>query len=256
VGEGRVSRDRIDVPFTGAEAGTEPLTWGEKAILQDMRASGNQFSMGGRLDLPAGSTVADAAARLSGLVVRHSALRTRLETDSAGRLSQDVAGSGQLGLDILTVPRRRSVDVAQYAAELMDTGRSGDWLPSRLAAADGRGQAPAVPAGAGLVLSHLVAVAVHTCCSWMTCSRMGTARRPASDVARSEQTPTASAQPPVMRHWENSLRHIRRRHSAGPPARRTRPGRYCAGRSRPPPTWPCRPSPGTPGPTPRELAIM
>ena len=69
----RVSRDRMDLTFSGAGGGTEPLTWGEKAILQDMRDSGNQFSMGGRLDLPEGSTVADAAARVAGLISRHSA---------------------------------------------------------------------------------------------------------------------------------------------------------------------------------------
>src|SRR5690348_14515422 len=90
----RVSRDRMDLTFTGAEAGSEPLTWGEKAILQDMRDSGNQFSMGGRLALPDGSTIADAAARVTGLVSRHTALRVRLRTDGDGRLSQDIAAEG------------------------------------------------------------------------------------------------------------------------------------------------------------------
>jgi hypothetical protein len=99
-----ISRDRMIVQFTGAHAGTEPLTWGQKAILQDMQDSGNQFSMGGRLDLPDGSTADDAAARLSGLMGRHAALRMRMRTDSAGRLCQEVAGSGQIGLDILAIP--------------------------------------------------------------------------------------------------------------------------------------------------------
>ena len=71
------------------------MTWGQKAILQDMQDSGNQFSMGGRFELPEGSTVEDAAARLSGLVGRHAALRMRLGTDSAGPAGQEVAGSGQ-----------------------------------------------------------------------------------------------------------------------------------------------------------------
>src|SRR5215468_10772150 len=93
-GRVRVSRDRMDLTFSGAEAGTEPLTWGEKAILQDMRDSGNQFSMGGRLALPAGGTVADAATRVTDLVRRHTALRVRLGTDGAGRLIQDIAGEG------------------------------------------------------------------------------------------------------------------------------------------------------------------
>ena len=100
----QVSQDRMVVQFAGAEAGTQPLTWGQKAILQDMQDSGNQFSMGGRFELPEGSTVEDAAARLSGLMVRHAALRMRLGTDRAGRLCQEVAGPGQTSLDILTLP--------------------------------------------------------------------------------------------------------------------------------------------------------
>ena len=100
----QTSRDRVVVQFTGAAAGTEPLTWGQKAILQDMQESGSQFSMGGMIDLPEGSTVEDAAARLSGLMGRHAALRMRLGTDDAGRLCQEVAGSGQTSLDILTIP--------------------------------------------------------------------------------------------------------------------------------------------------------
>ena len=75
------SRDRVVVPFRGA-AGAEPLTWGQKAILQDMQESGGQFSMPGMIDLPEGSTVGDAAARLSGLMGRHAALRMRLGTDA------------------------------------------------------------------------------------------------------------------------------------------------------------------------------
>src|SRR5437899_3550970 len=89
----QTSQDRMVVQFAGAEAGTQPLTWGQKAILQDMQDSGSQFSMPGRLHLPEGSTLEDAAARLSGLVGRHAALRMRLGTDRAGRPCQEVAGS-------------------------------------------------------------------------------------------------------------------------------------------------------------------
>jgi len=32
--------DRIRVPFAGPGAGTAPLTWGQKAILHDMRETG------------------------------------------------------------------------------------------------------------------------------------------------------------------------------------------------------------------------
>ena len=117
-----IGRDRSVVQFAGAQAGAAPLTWGQKAIYQDMRESGNQFNMGGRFELPPGSTIEDAAARLRRLMLRHAALRMRLRTDGAGRPGQEVAGSGQVGLDILTVPDDADeAEVARYAAGLMDT---------------------------------------------------------------------------------------------------------------------------------------
>ncbi|HEY1616649.1 MAG TPA: hypothetical protein VGG25_03485, partial [Streptosporangiaceae bacterium] len=73
-----IGRDRINVPFAGADAGIVPLTWGQKSFLRDMEASGNQFSMGGMAGLPEGSTADDAAALLSGLMSRHAALRMQL----------------------------------------------------------------------------------------------------------------------------------------------------------------------------------
>src|SRR5579859_6124402 len=116
-----ISRDLVDVPFAAAESGTEPLTWGQKAIFLDMQDSGNQFSMGGRLRLPEGSTVGDAAARLSGLMHRHAALRMRLGTDSAGHLCQKIARSGRMDLDVHTISDDADrADVLRYAADLMD----------------------------------------------------------------------------------------------------------------------------------------
>ena len=252
----------MDVPFTGAEAGTEPLTWGEKAILQDMRASGNQFSMGGRLDLPAGSTVADAAARLSGLVVRHSALRTRLETDSAGRLSQDVAGSGQLSLDILTLPDDADPsDAAQYAVDLMESWPlerfdfHRDW-PLRMAVVRHRGACLDAWSGCSRTWWPM---AGRTCCSWTIWSRTAA---PATGGARSFSTsPEASRTSQLrqlsrraMRHWEAQLRDhpgadVRRARPPAGPCRAAILRR--SGSSRPPRTWPCWPSPGAPGPTRR-----
>src|ERR1039458_6599565 len=98
----RDREDRVVVPFTGADAGTAPFGWGQKAIWQDMQESGNQFTMYGMMALPDG-TVQDAAARLSGLMHRHAALRTRTITGQEGRPYQEVAGSGQIGLDILAI---------------------------------------------------------------------------------------------------------------------------------------------------------
>jgi hypothetical protein len=213
------SQDRMAVQFTGAEAGTEPLTWGQKAILQDMQDSGNQFSMGGRLGLPEGSTVEDAAARLSGLMGRHAALRMRLGTDSAGRLCQEVAGSGQMGLDILMIPDDADRgDVARYAADLManwplarfDFYR--DW-PLRMAVVKHRGACLSLV----WVLSHLVAdggAHLLLLADLLADEIGGRAARDLRcpqilDVARSEQAPhLGQVSSRAMRYWEAQLRHI------------------------------------------------
>src|ERR1022692_1119238 len=190
-------QDRIVVQFAGAQAGTEPLTWGQKAIFQDMQDSGNQFNMGGRAGLPEGSTVDDAAALLSGLMGRHAALRMRLGTDSSGRPCQEVAGSGQMGLDILTAPDDADrADVARYAADLMDTWPltrfdfHRDW-PLRMAVVRHRG----VCVHLVWVLSHLAAdggahlLLAADLITAETASRAASGpRRPQIlDMARSEQ---------------------------------------------------------------------
>ena len=211
----QTSRDRIVVQFTGAEAGAEPLTWGQKAIWQDMQDSGDQFSMGGRIELPQGCTVDDAAALLSGLMSRHAALRMRLASDSAGRPGQEVAGSGQIGLDILTIPA--DADAARYAADLMDTWPAErfdfhrDW-PLRMAVIRQRGACLHLV----WVLSHLVAdggahVLLGGSIEDEAAGRAsgGDPRAQLLDLARSEQTPRLrqlSAR--AMQYWESQLRDI------------------------------------------------
>lgn len=208
------SRDRVVVHFAGPQAGTLPLTWGQKAILQDMQDSGNQFSMGGRYELPEGCSVEDAAARLSGLVGRHASLRMRLRTDGAGRPCQEIAGSGDIGLDILAIPDGADrADVARFAADLMETWplarfdfRS-DW-PLRMALLKHRS------AGAYLVwaLSHLAADGgAHLLLAADLKAGADVAPRRAQipDIAHSEQTPQLrQLSSRAMRHWESQLRHI------------------------------------------------
>ena|ERR1022692_644937 len=212
-------QDRIVVQFAGAQAGTEPLTWGQKAIFQDMQDSGNQFNMGGRAGLPEGSTVDDAAALLSGLMGRHAALRMRLGTDSSGRPCQEVAGSGQMGLDILTAPDDADrADVARYAADLMDTWPltrfdfHRDW-PLRMAVVRHRG----VCVHLVWVLSHLAAdggahllLLADLMPADTDSSAASDPRRPqVLDLARSEQAPQLrQLSGRAMRYWESQLSHI------------------------------------------------
>jgi hypothetical protein len=213
------TQDRMVVQFTGTEAGTEPLTWGQKAILQDMRDSGNQLTMWGRRGLTDGSTVEDAAARLSGLVGRHAALRMRLGTDSAGRPCQDVAGSGEIGLDILTLPEDADpAGVVRYADQLLATWQfvrfdfHRDW-PLRMAVLRHRGACLHL----AWVLSHLAAdggahlLLLDDLIAAGTAGRAaGSPRRPQIlDIARSEQEPQLrQLSGRAMRHWEAQLRHI------------------------------------------------
>ena len=213
------SRDRVAVPFAGAEAGTQPLTWGQKAILEDMQASGNQFSMGGRYELPEGSRVEDAAARLSGLVGRHAALRMRLGTDGAGLLCQEIAGSGRIGLDILSLPDDADrAGALRYAAELMESWPLArfdfhrDW-PLRMAVLKHRGTCLYLV----WALSHLAAdggahllLAADLSAAGPATSTAGAARHPQlPDIAQSEQTPQLQQlSSRAMRYWESQLRHI------------------------------------------------
>jgi hypothetical protein len=212
----QTGQERIVVQFTGAEAGIEPLTWGQKAILQDMHDSGSQFSMSGMIDLPEGCTVEDAAARLSNLMGRHAALRMRLTAGPGDRPYQKVAGSGEIGLDILTIPD--SADPARYVDDLMATWPltpfdfHRDW-PLRMAVLRHRGACLNLV----WVLSHLAADGGAHLLLLADLVTAETARRVAGDSlppqildgARSEQTPQLrQLSGRAMRYWETRLRHI------------------------------------------------
>jgi len=210
---------RIVVPFTGAEAGTEPFSWGQKAIYQDMQDNLNQFSMGGRARLPGGSTVEDAAALLSGVMSRHASLRMLLRTDGAGRPGQEIAGSGQAGLEILTIPDDMDpAGVEQYAVDLMDAWPlvpfdfARDW-PLRMAALRHRGSCVYVVWS----LSHLAADGGGHVLFLDDLIAHELAGRPAGGprraqlpgVARSEQAPQLrQLSSRAMRYWEAQLRGI------------------------------------------------
>ncbi len=215
----QISRDQVVVKFAGAEAGAEPLTWGQKAIFQDMQDSGNQFSMQGRIDLPEGSTVGDVAARVSGLLVRHAALRMRLTVDQAGRPGQEVAGSGQFGLDILTFPDDADrADVLRYRDHLYTTWPlerfdfHRDW-PLRVAVLRHRGACLHLV----WVLSHLAADGggnLLLLTDWLADETAGPAARDPRhpnvlDLSRSEQTPQLrQLSSRTMRYWESQLRNV------------------------------------------------
>ncbi len=210
--------DRIAVKFRGPESGTGPLTWGQKAILQDMEASGGQFTMNGGFELPAGSTVDDAANVLSGAMGRHAALRMRLATDTSGNACQEIAGSGQTSLEILTLPDDADPAFAKrYAAELMETWPLArfdfrrDW-PLRMAVIRLRGACLYMV----WVLSHLAAdgganmlLLADFLAAETTLPAPGEHGPTLLDLARSEQTAQLrQLSDRAMRYFESQLRNI------------------------------------------------
>jgi Condensation domain len=215
----QISQDRVDVQFAGAEAGTAPLTWGQKAILQDMRDTGSQFSMHGALALPEGSTVADAAAQLRALVLRHAALRVRLRTGPGERPYQEAAGAGKIGLEIVTIPDDADlVDRARYiehlfaAWPLVPFDFSRDW-PLRMALLRQRG----VRHHLVWVLSHLIADGAANMFLLAGLSHGETASRAAGDPRRPQILDVAASEQEqqlrqlssrTMRYWESQLRPI------------------------------------------------
>jgi hypothetical protein len=211
-------RDRIDVEFAGAAAGIEPLTWGQKAIWQDMQDSGNQFNMQGFIDLPEGSSVEDATARVSALLARHACLRVRLRADESGHPCQEVAASGQLGVELLTFPDDADpAQVQRYRDHLFDTWYlerfdfHRDW-PLRVAVLRHRGACLYMV----WVLSHLAAdggghvLLLDDLLAGDTAAADTDPRHPdVLDIAQAEQTSQyRQLSSRAMRYWESQLRHI------------------------------------------------
>ncbi len=114
--------DRVDVTFTGAGAGSGPLSWGQLDILTTMRKLETALPTGGVIPLSPGTTEAAVGAELRYLMSRYPAMRTRVGTDTDGAPTQVVAGEGTIGLDIVDAagrdPRRVAESVCQTFRKL------------------------------------------------------------------------------------------------------------------------------------------
>ena len=108
------AESRLVVPFAGTVSGRAPLTWGEKALLQDQRETGWALNAAGAQTLAKGATVEEAAARLGRLVSNQPALRVRLGTEADGSLYQQVHETGELAVEVLDFAD--SDDPAEVAA--------------------------------------------------------------------------------------------------------------------------------------------
>lgn len=97
----------IRVAFRGGGGGTGELTWGQMRVWRTSRLTGRTMNLAVFMRMPAGTPLSEMADLLRFLVVRHPALRTRLEF-GAGRTGADhprqvVAESGDVPLEILDI---------------------------------------------------------------------------------------------------------------------------------------------------------
>ncbi|TDP92982.1 condensation domain-containing protein [Labedaea rhizosphaerae] len=212
------SIERIGVPFAGPGEGTAPLTWGQKAIMQDMRATGWTHNNSGAHPLPEGLTVADMAERLSRLMGKHPALRTQVGVDADGRPCQVVHGRGEIDLEVATFPDE--VDRAEAIHygnllwfEWMQTPLELDtpWL-LRMSVMQHRGAAVYLV----LTVGHLAADGTGTLLVMTDLGIGELAEREVDpdavwtiDLARREQTPEVRrVSDRAMRYWERQLRPL------------------------------------------------
>ncbi|MBV9821509.1 MAG: condensation protein [Actinobacteria bacterium] len=97
----QLTENRLVVPFAGTRTGRAPLTWGEKALLQDQKETGLALNATGAQNLAPGTTVESAAARLGKLMSAQPALRVRLGTDEDGSLYQEVHPGGEVAVEVM-----------------------------------------------------------------------------------------------------------------------------------------------------------
>ncbi|MFL6162116.1 MAG: condensation domain-containing protein [Jatrophihabitantaceae bacterium] len=213
-----IVEDRVLVPFAGDGAGTAPLTWGQKAILQDMRETGWTHNTSGAHKLIEG-TVEEVATLLGEAVGRRPALRFRLGTGPDGEPCQVIAGSGELPLSVMTVPDDADPDDAtSYTNDLWFSWLMTpfdlyqDW-PLKVAVVKHRGEAVYWV----LCFNHLVTDGI-SCLLLMAdlgfdytvpTGKGGEPPVGLLELGRLEQTPRLrQVSDRAMRYWEGHLRGI------------------------------------------------
>jgi Condensation domain len=209
--------EKLLVPFVGPQTGTAPLAWGQRAVWQDMQVLGHSLSVAETSRMLPGTTAEDVAARLASLISRYPALRMRLDAGSQGSPCQVVHASGEVGVDIVTMPDDATEeDALQYAFRLQHEQQAApfdpyrDW-PVQIAVIRHRGAL----AYRVFTLSHLIADGVALARLIDELDSAGAAGREASgpgtagilDLARREHTePLRRVSDRAMRYWESQLR--------------------------------------------------
>ncbi|MFB7950305.1 condensation domain-containing protein [Kitasatospora phosalacinea] len=182
--------ERVAVAFDGLAAGTEPLTWGQWSLWEAMVRHGSWMPLGGTKALAPGTGLADLAAELRYLVTRYPSMRTRLRFDGGPEPLQEVAGAGEVLLEVHDAPA--DGDPAATAAAVEAHHRhapldaAADW-PVRMAVVRHRG-AP----------THLVVLICH-----LATDAAG-ARTMLREVAERSTAPAEGLQPLDQARWQCS----------------------------------------------------
>jgi hypothetical protein len=204
---------RVALPFSSTVAGAASLTWGQKAVLQDIRETGFSLNASGAQAVAEGATVESLAARLSSLVSRHPALRVRLDTDAQGKDSQVVVGSGEIAVEVMDFGVDDDPDeVGKYIDQLWL-----DWLltpfdhyqdlPIRFGVVRYDGEAIyQVPCYNHLVIDG---TAIALLMSEFTTGELAGGGMHLLDLVERERTPQAlRANDRSLQYWESNLRDI------------------------------------------------
>ncbi|GGM22160.1 condensation domain-containing protein [Dactylosporangium sucinum] len=203
---------RLPVRFAGEGAGTEELTWGQRAAWGSMLINGEADWAGGTMPLRDGQTVAELAALLAAVMGRHQSLRTRFRLDEAGQPRQSLSAEGEVCLEVVEAGDRDPETVAEAVRERLETAPfdpAEDWSV-RWAVVCRDGVASwFVALYTHLVLDGYGIEALTADLSDATAADAEVPGVPPFEQARRQRAATARRQQAAsLRHWEQHLRTI------------------------------------------------
>ncbi|HZM82965.1 MAG TPA: condensation domain-containing protein [Candidatus Limnocylindrales bacterium] len=207
--------ERVPVAFKGEGAGVGELSWGQQALWNGMRDSGESLTMTAPRQLGPGATIEDFVAELGFYLSQYQAMRTLLRFEPDGHTLQVVHSSGIAEIEVYDAGDRDPAELAaevetHYATTVFDYQR--EW-PIRWALVRKDG-----------VLTHAVTAISHHVADGASAMAMfedlrdrdpvtGRPPRPPGiqPLAQAELQQTASARrhnDAAVRYWEEQLRLI------------------------------------------------
>jgi hypothetical protein len=215
----RIVDEPISIPFSGPGAGVAPLTWGQTAMLMDMRETGWTHNISGGHPLPTQTTAGDVVEQMADLIRRYPALRMRLGTDDEGNPCQVVDESGEMTLNVMTVPSDATLaEAIKFADEMWLK-----WLLTHYDLASDWCMRTGLVRHKDLTLARLMAfhhLVVDGTAAALLLADLGVGGLAGSykynpetidilELARREQTPALrKVSDRAMRYWESHIRDI------------------------------------------------